>query len=208
MILFIDTTTSYPVVAVSDGCNIKDIYNSKIDSDISVSIFSIIENMFKKLEITPKDIKTIMVANGPGSFTGTRIGVTIAKVYGYSFNLKVIPVSSLELLATTSTDTEYIVPMIDARRGYVFAGIYDKNLNIIKEDSYISLDDLNNELLDKDYTFISNDEFNFNTVNSNINLEKLLLKHMDDEGVNVHSLNPNYLKKTEAEEKLNDKGNN
>lgn len=208
MILFIDTTTSYPVVAVSDGCNIKDIYNSKIDSDISVSIFSIIENMFNKLEITPKDIKTIMVANGPGSFTGTRIGVTIAKVYGYSFNLKVIPVSSLELLATTSTDTEYIVPMIDARRGYVFAGIYDKNLNIIKEDSYISLDDLNNELLEKDYTFISNDEFDFNTVNSNINLEKLLLKHMDDEGVNVHSLNPNYLKKTEAEEKLNDKGNN
>lgn len=208
MILFIDTTTSYPVVAVSDGCNIKDIYNSKIDSDISVSIFSIIEDMFKKLEITPKDIKTIMVANGPGSFTGTRIGVTIAKVYGYSFNLKVIPVSSLELLATTSVETEYVVPMIDARRGYVFAGIYDKNLNVVKADSYISLEDLNNELLDKDYTFISNDEFDFETMNSKINLEKLLLKHMDDEGVNVHSLNPNYLKKTEAEEKLNDKGNN
>ena len=208
MILFIDTTTSYPVVAVSDGCNIKDIYNSKIDNDISVSIFSIIEDMFNKLEITPKDIKTIMVANGPGSFTGTRIGVTIAKVYGYSFNLKVIPVSSLELLATTSVETEYVVPMIDARRGYVFAGIYDKNLNVIKEDSYISLEDLNNELLDKDYTFISNDEFDFETMNSKINLEKLLLKHMDDEGVNVHSLNPNYLKKTEAEEKLNDKGNN
>jgi len=208
MILFIDTTTSYPVVAVSDGCNIKDIYNSKIDSDISVSIFSIIEDMFKKLEITPKDIKTIMVANGPGSFTGTRIGVTIAKVYGYSFNLKVIPVSSLELLATTSVETEYVVPMIDARRGYVFAGIYDNNLNVIKEDSYISLEDLNNELLNKNYTFISNDEFDFETMNSKINLEKLLLKHMDDEGVNVHSLNPNYLKKTEAEEKLNDKGNN
>ena len=204
MILFIDTTTSYPVVAVSDGCNIKDIYNSKI----SVSIFSIIENMFKKLEITPSDIKTIMVANGPGSFTGTRIGVTIAKVYGYSFNLKVISVSSLELLATTSVETEYIVPMIDARRGYVFAGIYDKNLNVIKEDSYISLEDLNGELLGKNYTFISNDTFNFDTVNSSINLEKILLKHIDDDGVNVHSLNPNYLKKTEAEEKLNDKGNN
>lgn len=208
MILFIDTTTSYPVVAVSDGCNIKDIYNSKIDSDISVSIFSIIDNMFKKLNITPKDIKTIMVSNGPGSFTGTRIGVTIAKVYGYSFNIKVIPVSSLEVLATTKVDYDYIVPIIDARRGYVFGGIYDNELNSILNDSYISLEELNSHLADKSFIYVSNDNFEFNVLKPAIDLMKVVNKHIKDEGINPHKLNPNYLKKTEAEEKLNDRNSN
>jgi len=208
MILFIDTTTSYPVVAVIDDCNIKDIYNSKVDSDISVSIFSIIDNMFKKLNITPKDIKTIMVSNGPGSFTGTRIGVTIAKVYGYSFNIKVIPVSSLEVLATTKVDYDYIVPIIDARRGYVFGGIYDNELNSILNDSYISLEELNSHLADKSFIYVSNDNFEFNVLKPAIDLMKVVNKHIKDEGINPHKLNPNYLKKTEAEEKLNDRNSN
>lgn len=208
MILFIDTTTSYPVVAVIDDCNIKDIYNSKVDSDISVSIFSIIDNMFKKLNITPKDIKTIMVSNGPGSFTGTRIGVTIAKVYGYSFNIKVIPVSSLEVLATTKVDYDYIVPIIDARRGYVFGGIYDNELNSILNDSYISLEELNSHLADKSFIYVSNDNFEFNVLKPTIDLMKVVNKHIKDEGINPHKLNPNYLKKTEAEEKLNDRNSN
>jgi len=208
MILFIDTTTSYPVVAVIDDCNIKNIYNSEVDSDISVSIFSIIDNMFKKLNITPKDIKTIMVSNGPGSFTGTRIGVTIAKVYGYSFNIKVIPVSSLEVLATTKVDYDYIVPIIDARRGYVFGGIYDNELNSILNDSYISLEELNSHLADKSFIYVSNDNFEFNVLKPAIDLMKVVNKHIKDEGINPHKLNPNYLKKTEAEEKLNDRNSN
>jgi len=208
MILFIDTTTSYPVVAVIDDCNIKNRYNSEVDSDISVSIFSIIDNMFKKLNITPKDIKTIMVSNGPGSFTGTRIGVTIAKVYGYSFNIKVIPVSSLEVLATTKVDYDYIVPIIDARRGYVFGGIYDNELNSILNDSYISLEELNSHLADKSFIYVSNDNFEFNVLKPAIDLMKVVNKHIKDEGINPHKLNPNYLKKTEAEEKLNDRNSN
>lgn len=207
MILFLDTSTIYPIVSIIENNSIKSMFNEKIDTDVSVSIFSIIDKMFKELDITPKDIEKIFIATGPGSFTGTRIAVTIAKVYGYSLKTEMIPVSTLEILATTNVKEEYIVPMIDARRGYVYAGIYDKNLNSVMEDSYISMEELKNKLSDKEYIFVSYDEFD-GAIKPQIDLLKVLNKHINDIGVNPHGLNPKYLKKTEAEEKLNDKRNN
>lgn len=206
MILFIDTSTSYPIVSIIENNNIKAMFNEKIDTDISVSIFSILDTMFKELNITPKDIKKIFIANGPGSFTGTRIGVTIAKVYGYSLNVDLIPVSTLEVLAG-GVNKDYIVPVIDARRGFVYAGIYDKDLNKIVDDRYISLDKLKEELEGKDYVFVSYDDI-AGSIKPKIDLIKVINKHEKDIPVNAHGLNPNYLKKTEAEEKLSDKKNN
>ena len=206
MILFIDTSTSYPIVSIIENNNIKAMFNKKIDTDISVSIFSILDTMFKELNITPKDIKKIFIANGPGSFTGTRIGVTIAKVYGYSLNVDLIPVSTLEVLAG-GVNKDYIVPVIDARRGFVYAGIYDKDVNKIVDDRYISLDKLKEELEGKDYVFVSYDDI-AGSIKPKINLIKVINKHEKDIPVNAHGLNPNYLKKTEAEEKLSDKKNN
>lgn len=206
MILFIDTSTSYPIVSIIENNNIKAMFNKKIDTDISVSIFSILDTMFKELNITPKDIKKIFIANGPGSFTGTRIGVTIAKVYGYSLNVDLIPVSTLEVLAG-GVNKDYIVPVIDARRGFVYAGIYDKDLNKIVDDRYISLDKLKEKLEGKDYVFVSYDDI-AGSIKPKIDLIKVINKHEKDIPVNAHGLNPNYLKKTEAEEKLSDKKNN
>lgn len=206
MTLFIDTSTSYPIVSIIENNNIKAMFNKKIDTDISVSIFSILDTMFKELNITPQDIKKIFIANGPGSFTGTRIGVTIAKVYGYSLNVDLIPVSTLEVLAG-GVNKDYIVPVIDARRGFVYAGIYDKDLNKIVDDRYISLDILKEELEGKDYVFVSYDDI-AGSIKPKIDLIKVINKHEKDIPVNAHGLNPNYLKKTEAEEKLSDKKNN
>ena len=206
MILFIDTSTSYPIVSIIENNNIKAMFNKKIDTDISVSIFSILDTMFKELNITPQDIKKIFIANGPGSFTGTRIGVTIAKVYGYSLNVDLIPVSTLEVLAG-GVNKDYIVPVIDARRGFVYAGIYDKDLNKIVDDRYISLDKLKEELEGKDYVFVSYDDI-AGSIKPKIDLIKVINKHEKDIPANAHGLNPNYLKKTEAEEKLSDKKNN
>ena len=206
MILFIDTSTSYPIVSIIENNNIKAMFNKKIDTDISVSIFSILDTMFKELNITPQDIKKIFIANGPGSFTGTRTGVTIAKVYGYSLNVDLIPVSTLEVLAG-GVNKDYIVPVIDARRGFVYAGIYDKDLNKIVDDRYISLDKLKEELEVKDYVFVSYDDI-AGSIKPKIDLIKVINKHEKDIPVNAHGLNPNYLKKTEAEEKLSDKKNN
>ena len=193
--LFIDTANSFIISIIKDDKIIY--YKTDIsNSDTSSKVMPIIDEAFKSVNLTINDIDKIFVVNGPGSFTGIRVGVTIAKTISYCLNKPLISLSELELLATSRTNTDYIVPIIDARRGYVFGAIYDKNLNVYLEDSHILLDDLKLKL-PSSYEFIDNC--------NNIDLIKLINKHKDDEPINPHELKPNYLKKTEAEEKLNDK---
>lgn len=204
MSLFIDTSNFKLVVGVIDEDNnsLISYYNEVLKSDLSSKALDVIKECIDSARLTPNDIDKIYVVVGPGSFTGVRIGVTIAKTFGWALNKKVIPLSSLEVIASTKVETDYIVPMIDARRDSVFAGIYDKNFNTLMEDSYISLEDLCGKL-PNNYTFVSDNEFeNYNVENSNINVLNIVEKHKNDKGVNPHELVPSYLKITEAEANL------
>lgn len=201
--LVIDTCNSNLLVALIKDNNILSIYNERIYADLSTKIFPVMQEVFIKAGINPKDIDTIFVANGPGSFTGIRIGVTVAKTYAWALNKKIIPFSSLELMATTNINEDYIVPVIDARRDYVYAGIYNACLYNIMNDAYISIDNLKQKLEGKSYRFISYDEFeNIEVTIPQINILKIVEKHKNDAGLNPHSVNPNYLKLTEAEMNL------
>lgn len=201
-ILFLDTSSFFVSVAILEDSNVLYLYQDEIYDDMSSKIMPIIEEGFNKVDFNINDIDKIIVANGPGSFTGVRIGVTIAKVLAWSLKKDIITVSSLELLATTPFNTKYIIPMIDARRGYVYAGVYDNNLNSVLEDQYIKYDDL------KDYfdnsTIVSFNDLD-NATKPIIDVVKVVEKHKNDKGVVSHLVNPNYLKKTEAEEHLEEK---
>lgn len=201
--LFLNTASNYLDVAVlKDNKVLKEI---KLESnrDLSSSTLIEIEKILKEIELKPIDIDEIYCVDGPGSFTGLRIGVTIAKIYAWSLNKKLYKVSTLFAMATSIED-ELIIPLIDARRGYVFAGIYDKNYNNILEDQYIKIDDLQEKVkeLNKSFTYVSTDEFDFDVKKYNSNLENLF-KYIKKEEVDPFTFVPNYLKKTEAEEKLN-----
>ena len=204
MSLFIDTSNFKLVVGVINEENntLISYYNEVLNSDLSSKALDVIKNCINNANKKPQDIDKVYIVVGPGSFTGVRIGVTIAKTFGWALNKKVIPISSLEVLASTKVNTEYIVPMIDARRDSVFAGIYDNNLNVVMDDTYISLENLSGKLPD-DYTFISDDDFeNYTVEKSNINILSVVEKHKNDLGVNPHELVPSYLKITEAEANL------
>ena len=203
--LFINTSTKKLVISIIVDNVMKYEHKSDNSNSLSSDIMPIIDEAFKNSNITPKDINTIYVTTGPGSFTGIRIGLTLAKVMAWSLKIKVVPISSLELMASTNTDKKYIAPLIDARRDYVFAALYDNNLNAVIKDSYILLDEFKAKLNDKDILFISHDNFEFETYDSDYNVLKVIEKHRNDEGVNPHRLNPNYLKLTEAEENLSRK---
>lgn len=201
--LLIDTTSSFINVSIIEDNNILYSYNDEIKKDMSSMIIPIIDEGFKTVNFSLNDINKIFVVNGPGSFTGIRIGVTIGKTIAWALKKDIIPLSSLELLATTPTNKKYIVSMIDARRGNVFGAIYDANLNIIKKEQLIKLEELTGNL-DSDYELVSHDNI-VNTIKPNIDIIKIINKHINDKGLNPHNLNPNYLKLTEAEEnKLND----
>ena len=194
MYLLIDTSLKYPTVSIIEDNKILYLFHEEIDSDMSSKIMPIIDKGFKSINKDIYDIDKIFVINGPGSFTGIRIGVTIAKTIAWSLKKDIVTISSLELMATTSVDTKYIVPIIDARRGNVFAGIYDKELNIIKEDKMVNLENLKKSI-DSNYTVVS-----YDLNNIDIDVLKIINKHKNDPSLNPHSVNPNYLKLTEAEE--------
>ena len=191
--LFIDTCNSF-IVSIIKNDEIIYINKDSSNTDTSSKVMPIIDDAFKSTNLDISNIDKIFVVNGPGSFTGIRVGVTIAKTISYSLNIPLIKLSELELLATTSTDN-YNVPIIDARRGYVYGAIYDKDLNIYYKESHILFDELKTKL-PSDYNIVDNYD--------NIDLIKLIKKHENDNQINPHELKPNYLKNTEAEEKLND----
>lgn len=198
-ILFLDTSSFFVTISIIDNNNIVFNYQEEIRDDMSSKIMPIISGAFNKINFGIKDINKIIVVNGPGSFTGVRIGVTIAKTLAYTLNIPISTVSSLEYLATTSVSSKYVIPMIDARRGYVFGGVYDNDLNSVYRDSYILFNDLSSYFNEGTIVTFSNYG---NSVNPSLDVLKIVNKHINDKPLNPHSVNPNYLKKTEAEEKL------
>lgn len=190
--LFIDSATTNLVVAIINDDKVVYIYNNNDCHDTSSKMMPVLAEAFSKTDLKPQDIDKIFVVNGPGSFTGIRVGLTVAKTMAYALNIPVVPISSLEVMASGFGGTA----LINARRGYVFAGGYDEFLNVIYPDSYILMSDK----LQKPY--ISYDNFDFSCEKPNIDVLKVIKKHENDESINPHTLNPNYLKMTEAEEKL------
>lgn len=202
--LFIDTSISFPTISLIRDSAVLYEFHEEIKSDMSSKILSIIDEGLKKLNLSLNLIDNIFVVTGPGSFTGVRIGVTIAKTIAWSLNKKIIPISSLEFMATTNTSKDYVIPMIDARRGNVFAGIYTNTLECVMKDTLISFEELLKDKSDN-YELISYDNIQ-DVIKPLPSVIKIINKHINDVGINPHELKPNYLKLTEAEEKrlLND----
>lgn len=200
--LFLNTSIDFLSVAIVKDGVVLDSFYTKLNNDLSKITLSVIDDMLNRLSISKRDIKRIVCVNGPGSFTGLRIGVTIAKVWAYSLNIDIVGVSSLYVLATGVED-DYIVPIIDARRGYVYAGIYDKNYNVVMKDCYISLEELSSRVSGLDsFVYVSSNGFN-GSIEYVPNVERIF-KYLDMDNVSdSFSFVPNYLKRVEAEEKLN-----
>lgn len=202
-ILYIDTSSSYLYAGiVSDDkllCEVKKEFGHSLSEEALPNI----AKLFAEKKLAAKDIDKILVVNGPGSFTGIRIGITIAKVYAWSLNIPIATLSALEVMALSSSSEMVHVPIINARRGYVFAAIYDQANKEMLSPRHIKLEELLQELQkQKDYTFITNDEFEEieNIEKYNPDIEKVVNHFKNIEPINPHGVNPNYLKLTEAEE--------
>ncbi|MBR4262247.1 MAG: tRNA (adenosine(37)-N6)-threonylcarbamoyltransferase complex dimerization subunit type 1 TsaB [Bacilli bacterium] len=208
-ILYIDTTSNYLYTGIVEEDNLVCEIKKKFDHDLSTMALSMIAEMFNKNDIKPIDINKIILVNGPGSFTGCRIGITIAKVYAWTLNIPISVISSLEAMATTNLEYGFYVPVIDARRDYVYAGIYDNEGNSIMKDQYMkkSVLEMAANGMTSDYTYITNDNLELDgEINSyNPDILKIVERYKDREDINPHLIDANYLKLTEAEENLNDR---
>lgn len=206
--LYLDTTSNFLYTAVVENDNLVCEVKKRFDKDLSTMALTTMVSMLEEFQIKPTDINKIILVNGPGSFTGCRIGITIAKTFAWSLNIPISTISSLEAMAITNHDYDFYVPILDARRDYVFAGIYDKNNNQIMKNQYVKKSVLETAInnMSDNFVFITNDdiEVNGSKIQYEPNILEIVLKYKDKIEVNPHGIDADYLKLTEAEEKLND----
>lgn len=199
---YIDTTSNYLYTALVKDKELLIEKKECLAHDLSTFALNEVNKMFEEVNLKPSDVDKIIVVNGPGSFTGIRIGVTIAKILAWSLNKEITTISSLEAMSQSIETDKLIVPIINARRNCVYGAIYD-NTNVILNEEYMSIEKLKLILngLQKEYVFISNDKFNDLTCEEyNPDILKIVNKYITRESINPHMVNPSYLKLTEAEE--------
>ena len=124
-ILAVDTSSAVATAAISDGDKLicECVLNNKLTH--SQTIMPIIDDVLKRSELSPYDIDIFAVANGPGSFTGLRIGVTTIKGLAHATQKPVVGVNTLEALAYNLPFCPYIIsPIMDARREQVYNAFY------------------------------------------------------------------------------------
>ncbi|TCS79575.1 tRNA (adenosine(37)-N6)-threonylcarbamoyltransferase complex dimerization subunit type 1 TsaB [Tepidibacillus fermentans] len=126
-ILALDTSTSVMGVALLDDQKVYGEITTNVKTNHSVRLMPSIELLFQEVDWKPEEIDLVAIAQGPGSYTGVRIGVTTAKTLAWSLNKPIIGISTLEAMAYQNKEFKGLIsPMIDARRGQVYTGLYQK----------------------------------------------------------------------------------
>lgn len=203
--LFLDTSSSILRIYLVKNSDILFSEELITKNNHSEFFLPLIQKSLEESNIKPEDVDKIYTVIGPGSFTGTRIGVTVSKTFAYSINKNVIPVSSLKMQVLDFNDYDYYVSVIKDRKDNIYYGIYNSDFDNINDECYSNIEELRNELDNLNgKILIVSDEKIFNDYDyktPKINIFKTLEYYKDSE-INFFLLKPNYLKKIEAESKL------
>lgn len=187
--LFIDTSQEDVSIAlVKDGTLLSEI-NEYIKGKHSVYVVQYISDILTKENLSTDDVDEIIVVNGPGSFTGIRIGVTIAKIFAYIKKIRIVAITSLKA-RVLGEHSNYLLSTIDARHNNYYIGLYDKDYNTIEEKFTDS------ETLEEIKT-----KYSPKVVDTSkpYNVEQIVAYMKNSKKENPHSVNPVYLKLPEAE---------
>lgn len=182
MNLYIDTHYDNLVLALLDNGKLidKKEVNSGRHSEYAVSL---LEELFNDNDISIQDIKGVIVINGPGSFTGVRIGIVMAKMLGYTKDIDVRAISYLEAMAL-NFDGEVSVGVED--KNGVFVGEFDSNKELKRDYFYLT----NREREDYKKEIV---------LDTQVDIECVCEWVMKSDRVNPHSLKPLYVKRIEVD---------
>ena len=149
-ILGIESSSLVASVAILDGDTITAEYTVNHKKTHSQTLLPMLDEIVRMTEQNLEDLDAIAVSGGPGSFTGLRIGSATAKGLGLALEKPLIHVPTLDAMAYNLYGCgERICPIMDARRGQVYTGIYrfeDNTFRTLKEDCAIALEELLEEL--------------------------------------------------------------
>lgn len=180
MILFIDTHDDLITIALK---NDNELYIKTQISEYAHSVYTmpLIEELFKVNNLDIKDLKKIIVVNGPGSFTGIRIGLSIAKTMAYALKISINTISSLTAYLVSNDTGENKKAVIEDNKGY-YISVFDKDNKVVVEETYVE-----------------EDTYDYPQVEEKLDVKKIIDYCENIESENPHFIKANYIKKIEVE---------
>jgi tRNA threonylcarbamoyladenosine biosynthesis protein TsaB len=146
MILNIETTTQVGSVSLAVEGNSWIVMEELETGDHAKNITLFIEEVLKIADINRWDIKSIAVSSGPGSYTGLRIGLSVAKGLCFALDVPLLGVPTLKALSYgviknyKLNENDRIIALMDARRMDAYAAVYDYKLNEVKAPFFLTLE--------------------------------------------------------------------
>ena len=208
-VLAFDTSSKALSLAILEDKQVLAEMTIDIKKNHSITLMPAIDFLMASLDWTPKDLDRIVVAEGPGSYTGLRIAVATAKTLAHTLNIELVGMSSLLALVPYQQEGLF-VPLMDARRNNVYAGFYE-NAKPVMPEAHLPFERVI-ELINgaSQVTFVGEvgpfvEQIQEHLPRTNYketlpNAANLALLAWDKEADSLHDFVPNYLKRVEAEE--------
>ena len=215
-VLALDTSNRPLSVALLEDQTVLGTVTMTVHQKHAEYLLPVIEDLMAKSDLVPADLNRVVVAQGPGSYTGIRIGVTTAKVLADTLKIGLVGVSSLQALALNcQRDGQLVWPIFDARNNNIFTGLYRMKSGVpesVLADQHVDFDDFYRQVdalaetvyVIGDGTHFA-DKFNDNYLlaNSVDNLPQAARLGILGEKLqlvtDVNDFVPNYLRLTQAE---------
>ena len=208
-VLAFDTSSKALSLAILEDKQVLAETTINIKKNHSITLMPAIDFLMASLDWTPKDLDRIVVAEGPGSYTGLRIAVATAKTLAHTLNIELVGMSSLLALVPRQQEG-LLVPLMDARRNNVYAGFYE-NAKPVMPEAHLSFAEVLEQVKDAEQvTFVGEvgpfvEQIQEQLPQANYqetlpNAANLALWTWDKEADSLHDFVPNYLKRVEAEE--------
>lgn len=218
LILGIETTGPRGSCALSDDGKITIRSTDEIMGQLK-NIDPMIAGLMAESGRGMKEIEAVAVSVGPGSFTGIRIGVTTARTIAQALNIPCVPVHSLEAFRELASEKQKVAVIFNARRGQVYGALYDNDgSDIVKPGPYMLTDikeaaaNLSDVVWYGDGTDAYRDELKGAVIapeSERLQSAERVLRlgeklYRQGRTVNYEDLLPDYMRKSEAEQKLED----
>ena len=191
-VMILDTSSDYLYLYINNG---SDEYQTILEgkNNHSEKLMGLIEEGFGKLKLEVKDLDRIICGIGPGSYTGLRVGLTVCKIFAWTFKIPLYTISSLDILGSgyLKEDGQYAITNI-SKKNYVYGKIVevkDKEVRVVSNDEF----SLKEEFLNKvttDMTLVNEENFKFDS--------EVIIKLAKDKVEDIHSVVPNYLRKANS----------
>lgn len=181
-----------------------------IKKNHSITLMPAIDFLMNSLDMKPKDLDRIVVAQGPGSYTGLRIAVATAKTLAHTLKIELVGVSSLLALVPEQVEG-LVIPIMDARRNNVYAGFYQSG-QAVRPEAHLPLAEVLEMAgtADQPVTFVGEtatfaeqikDALPQAAIQSTLpDAATIGRLGLDLQAQSIHDFVPNYLKRVEAEE--------